>query len=113
MTKLAALSGGEFIHVPGHTTDSIALKLPKEQFLLTADTILGHGTAVFENLKTYMTSLEKLDGASKGCKLILPGHGEVLSPSNIRMYIDHRLQRENQVVEKLRAAGSGGLSPHE
>ena len=50
----------EVLHTPGHTVDSICLYLPLDRALYTADTVLGHGTAVFEDLSTYMASLNKM-----------------------------------------------------
>ena len=42
------------LYTPGHSADSICLYLPIDWALYTADTVLGHGTAVFEDLAAYM-----------------------------------------------------------
>lgn len=93
------------LHAPGHTTDSIAIRLSTGE-LLTADTVLGEGTAVFENLSTYLATLSKLrDSLGSGDEVkLLPGHGPVVErgKERLEMYMRHRLEREQQVAEALR-----------
>lgn len=104
--SLDASTSLEVLHTPGHTTDSISLFVSSEQILFTADTVLGHGTAVFEDLGAYMASLvaceRRLEG--EGTVQIYPGHGEVIKDGRgkIREYRAHRQQREDQVLEGLR-----------
>ena len=104
----------EIMLTPGHTSDSISLlytsalshsSSDRSTSLFSADTVLGHGTAVFENLSQYITSLqrcvERLEGEEK--VRLWPGHGEVIEDGVEKMkeYIRHRLERENQVVDAL------------
>ncbi|KAG8936557.1 hypothetical protein FRC02_001052 [Tulasnella sp. 418] len=96
------------IHTPGHTPDSICLYLEEENALFTADTVLGYGTAIFEDLSVYIKSLERLRTESwVDCEgstgKIYPGHGPVLEDGRktIEWYISHRLERENQLLELL------------
>jgi ribonuclease/clavin/mitogillin len=107
----------EVLHTPGHSTDSICIYLPIDQALYTADTLLGHGTAVFEDLAAYISSLNKLlrfsneknrlqlegQGEAAASIIIYPGHGDVLrnGPEMIATYIEHRLEREAQILEVL------------
>jgi endoribonuclease LACTB2 len=94
------------LHTPGHTTDSICLYIPSDRALYTADSVLGAGTAVFEDLSTYMSSLQRMlnfDSAGEKYTLVYPGHGPVLKDgkATISMYIKHRLEREAQILELL------------
>ncbi len=90
------------VHTPGHTTDHMVLVFREEDALFTGDNVLGQGTAVFEDLKTYLASLEKMRHLFQG--RAYPGHGPVLpdGPAKIAEYIRHRKQREDQVVQTLR-----------
>lgn len=109
------------MHTPGHTTDSISLYLVEEKTLFTADTVLGHGTAVFEDLAAYMASLRKMHDvwhqetyAEHVTGRILPGHGVVVEDGRalIAEYIAHRQQREDQIVDLLRkGAAEDGPPP--
>ncbi|TGO43251.1 hypothetical protein BHYA_0002g00560 [Botrytis hyacinthi] len=92
------------IHSPGHTHDHMALVLEEENAMFTGDNVLGHGTAVFEDLVTYLNSLERMRGLFKG--KAYPGHGAVLEdgPSRIGEYIRHRKERESQVIQVLKSA---------
>jgi endoribonuclease LACTB2 len=94
------------IHTPGHTVDSICIYLPEDGALFTADSVLGHGTAVFEDLTVYLNSLQTLldtDYGETGLKALYPGHGPVLegdaARGTIQMYFSHRKEREQQLVE--------------
>lgn len=95
------------IRTPGHTTDSICAYAPEDRALFTADTILGQGTAVFEDLGLYMVSLSRLHkyGADPATPIgpLYPGHGPVVHDGQkmIASYRQHRLDRENQVLQLL------------
>ncbi|KAG1729793.1 beta-lactamase-like protein [Suillus lakei] len=93
----------QVIHAPGHTTDSICLHIPDDRALYTADTVLGQGTAVFEDLGTYISSLRKLLAFQSDYTLLYPGHGPVVAegPKLIGTYIAHRLEREAQIVSVI------------
>lgn len=92
------------IHTPGHTTDHMALVFEEEQAMFTADNVLGQGTAVFEDLATYLTSLERMRHLFTG--RAYPGHGPVIDegPAKVLEYIQHRKQREDQVIRTLRSS---------
>lgn len=100
-------------HTPGHTSDSICLLWYRDsnlQAIFTADTVLGHGSAVFENLSEYMASLTLLEGvltAAQGKVPLYPGHGEVRRDGldTVKEYKKHRIEREEQIVRSLRVDG--------
>lgn len=88
-------------HTPGHTTDHYCLFMPKEDAIFSGDCILGEGTAVFEDLHDYMISLRNI--LQMEPKLIYPGHGPIVDNplSRIQYYIDHRQQREKEILKTL------------
>jgi ribonuclease/clavin/mitogillin len=108
---------------PGHTPDHCCLVLQQERACFSGDCVLGGSSAVFEDLRDYMGSLQRLlgvlapavaadggDGASDGAKArIYPGHGVVLEDgaSAVRAYIAHRRAREQQVLDALRGRRAG------
>lgn len=64
--------------------------------------VLGHGTSVFEDLSTYISSLKRMQYRVSGRGY--PGHGAVIenATAKITEYIKHRQQREDEVVRVLR-----------
>ncbi|KAF4121594.1 Flavorubredoxin [Geosmithia morbida] len=94
-------------YTPGHSVDHMVFQLAEEDALFTADNVLGQGTAIFEDLTTYLASLSKMRTLFKG--RAYPGHGPVVDdgPGKITEYIEHRQQREEQIVSTLRSAENG------
>lgn len=64
--------------------------------------MLGHGTAVFEDLKVYLSSLHRMRDRVAGRGY--PGHGAVIEKATARIseYIQHRQQREDEILRVLR-----------
>ncbi|KAI2730248.1 hypothetical protein CBS147332_2100 [Penicillium roqueforti] len=90
-------------HTPGHTVDHMVFMLEEENAMITGDNVLGHGTSVFEDLKTYLSSLHRMrDRVASGRGY--PGHGAVIENAGARIteYIKHRQQREDEVLRVLR-----------
>lgn len=108
----------EVIHTPGHTDDSLCLFLPADRALFTADTVLGQSSTVFEDLGKYMATLRKLvafngsadTGAGEEQRkydTLYPGHGPTVPHDHVPMYLRHRVDRENQVLEAIGGAPPG------
>ncbi|BAE57596.1 unnamed protein product [Aspergillus oryzae RIB40] len=89
-------------HTPGHTVDHMIFVLEEEDAIFTGDNVLGHGTAVFEDLKVYLSSLQRMQDRVSGRGY--PGHGAVIdnATAKITEYIKHRQQREDEVIRVLR-----------
>ena len=88
-------------HCPGHTIDHMAFILKEEDAMFTGDNVLGHGTAVFEDLATYMNSLTKMQKQFNG--RAYPGHGAVIEDGKAKIteYIEHRKGREEEILQAL------------
>lgn len=70
--------------------------------LLNVPDVLGHGTAVFEDLHVYLSSLHRMRDRVSGRGY--PGHGAVIDNATARVveYIKHRQQREDEVLRVMR-----------
>ena len=98
------------VHAPGHAADHMCLLVTASSdeseigSLFTADNVLGHGTAVFENLGQYISSLSLLRSKIGSGKRAYPGHGAVIEDGGERIdgYIQHRKMREVEAVNVLR-----------
>ena len=69
-------------HCPGHTTDHMAFLLEEENAMFTGDNVLGHGTAVFEDLALYLDSLSRMREQFHG--RAYPGHVGPLQAAQFR-----------------------------
>ena len=112
-------------YTPGHTDDSICFLIKEDMALFSGDTVLGCGSAVFDNLTDLMSSLEKMrrlmlcaetnDAGSLPLALhtIYPGHGPVCTKDGLRKiddYLENRRQREAAIVRALQESGAQPLS---
>ena len=72
--------------------------------MFTGDNVLGHGTAVFEDLAVYLDSLGQMSRQFGG--RIYPGHGAHVEdgPAKIAEYIAHRQQRQEEILQALKAS---------
>ena len=126
------------VHCPGHTTDHCAFVMMgdgnsdnfagdgidfehrEKGAMFTGDNVLGHGTAVFENLASYMSSLENKmlvhydsdNIPSNAVPMGFPAHGAPIPDvrAKIKEYLEHRKQREQQVLTVLSEADQGQLT---
>ena len=96
----------EVVHTPGHNPGHICLYMRKERIMFSGDHVLGQSTTVIQppkgDMAQYIDSLRKLLGYD--IDLILPGHGPPLREPRRRVeeLIQHRLEREEQVIDGLR-----------
>jgi glyoxylase-like metal-dependent hydrolase (beta-lactamase superfamily II) len=98
------------IHTPGHAQDHICFYLEEERALFTGDVVLGAGTTVIPldggDMADYLASLERM--LDLELARIYPGHGPLIADpkAKLREYIDHRLERERQIIAAVRAGAS-------
>ncbi|TDV40638.1 MBL fold metallo-hydrolase [Actinophytocola oryzae] len=99
----------EVLHTPGHSEDSICLRL--DGAVLTGDSVLGRGTTVISDLGAYLTSLRRLTALPEET-LALPGHGPELPDAAVtaQEYLTHREARLNQVRAALGELGPGATA---
>lgn len=99
------LGGGVKLQVlatPGHSVDSMSYYIEKEGILFSGDTLLGSSTTSIHDLGAYRRSLQRLIELPN-LKIILPGHGLIVNDprERLQMYIDHRAQREREILKVL------------
>lgn len=92
---------------PGHSGDHHAWLWLPARVLFTGDLVLGRGSSLVAHpdgsVGAYLASLVRL--ASLRPRRILPGHGPPVEDPVARLeaYRSHRLEREEQVLEAIRA----------
>jgi glyoxylase-like metal-dependent hydrolase (beta-lactamase superfamily II)/8-oxo-dGTP pyrophosphatase MutT (NUDIX family) len=95
------------LHTPGHASDHLCFELVEENAVFTGDVVAGFGTVVIAppdgNMADYLETLERLK--SVGAKRMYPAHGPVIDEPNDKLdeYINHRRDRERQVIDALGA----------
>ncbi|KAJ3264214.1 Beta-lactamase-like protein 2 [Chytriomyces hyalinus] len=96
------------IYTPGHTDDHIVFHLEEEDALFSGDSVLGQGSTTYEDLKQYMDSLKRtLEDCAK-IDRIYPAHGPDLVDGRavVEQYIQHRVQREQEILAVVTAANA-------
>jgi len=107
-----AFGGGrlEVIPAPGHCPDHVCFHWPQAGALFTGDTVLGEGTSLIAppegDMAAYLSTLKRL--ARLELAVLCPGHGPLINEprEKIAEYIEHRLQREVQVLDALSAGAN-------
>ena len=93
------------VATPGHTPDHVAFWIASERALFTGDAVLGRGTSVIDppegDLGRYVVSLRSMLALAP--RTIYPGHGPVVADARAKLqeYLDHRADRERQIVESV------------
>lgn len=97
----------EAVSTPGHTSHHMAYALKEENALFPGDHIMGWSTTVISppdgDMGDYFDSLVKV--RDRDYATLWPTHGPPIA-GNVRefvqAYIDHRMAREDQILEQLR-----------
>jgi glyoxylase-like metal-dependent hydrolase (beta-lactamase superfamily II) len=95
----------EAVFTPGHTANHMAYALLEENALFTGDHIMGWSTTVIGppdgDMNEYLASLEKV--RDRNYAMLWPTHGPPVREARpfVQAFIDHRLEREAQIIEQL------------
>lgn len=98
------------VHTPGHASNHLCFLLEEERMLFSGDHIMDGSTVVISppdgDMTVYLDSLAKVRRLR--LRSIAPGHGHLITDPAARIdeYVHHRLDRERQVTDALRAAGT-------
>jgi glyoxylase-like metal-dependent hydrolase (beta-lactamase superfamily II) len=89
-------------HTPGHASNHLCFLLEEERMLFSGDHVMEGSTVVIKppdgDMAAYLDSLARV--RSLRLASIAPGHGHLIEDPNrvIDWYIEHRLERESQVL---------------
>ena len=96
----------ECVYTPGHTSNHMCYALTQERALFTGDHVMGWSTTVVAppdgDMAQYMASLRKL--LARDDRILYPTHGGPIRDPKpfLQAYIDHRLEREAQILACIR-----------
>jgi glyoxylase-like metal-dependent hydrolase (beta-lactamase superfamily II) len=97
----------ECLYTPGHTSNHICFALKEENAIFTGDHVMGWSTSIISppdgDMTAYINSLELL--LERDEDVYWPTHGTCIKDTHnyVQSFIDHRLAREAQIVEALKA----------
>ena len=103
------------LHTPGHALGHLCFHDADRGVLLTGDNIVGVGSVLIDppqgNMRDYLDSLERMRSLPN-LTVLLGGHGPAVAApyQKIDEYISHRLERERNILEAVRA---GATTPTE
>jgi ribonuclease/clavin/mitogillin len=104
------------MHTPGHTRGHLSFYEARTGALITGDNILGLGSVLIDppegNMRDYLASLERYRQLLPNVKVLFGGHGAAVGAPRAKIdeYIAHRLERERNILQAVRA---GASSPQE
>ena len=89
------------IHTPGHTADHLCYRIADVVF--SGDHVMGGSTVVIEDAAAYMQSLKLMAGVRPAH--LYPGHGSRIDDVSVAIteYINHRIEREYEIVAAVRS----------
>lgn len=100
----------ECVYTPGHISNHMCFALREERALFTGDHVMGWSTSVVVppdgDMAAYRANLAKL--LARDDRILWPTHGGPIRDPKpfLRAYLDHRAEREAQILECLR----GGIA---
>jgi glyoxylase-like metal-dependent hydrolase (beta-lactamase superfamily II) len=103
------------IHTPGHRFDHLSYFLEGQKTLFAGDIVAGSGTVVIippeGDMQVYLDTLQRLQ--KMDIREIVPAHGPTIADARAKFseYIDHRMQREQQVIQALEILPRGVTIP--
>ena len=115
MTFPAADDTLQALYTPGHRFDHLSFLLEKRRTLFAGDLISGITTNVIAprdgDMLDYMNSLKRLQELE--ISEIVPAHGLTISDAQAKIseYIQHRMLREQQVIQALEVLPPGVTIP--
>lgn len=108
------LVAGDFglsaLHTPGHASNHLCFLLEGERMLFAGDHVMDGSTVVISppdgDMADYLASVERLLALGDGLATIAPAHGHLIEDPHglLRYYLEHRREREAQVLGALSAA---------
>jgi glyoxylase-like metal-dependent hydrolase (beta-lactamase superfamily II)/8-oxo-dGTP pyrophosphatase MutT (NUDIX family) len=99
------------MHTPGHARGHLCFHEEDTGTLLTGDNIVGLGSVLIDppegNMYAYLDSLRRL-GEVPGLRVLFGGHGPPMANPyrKINEYIEHRLDREQKILDAIRQGAS-------
>ena len=96
----------ECVHTPGHTSNHVCYALKEERALFSGDHVMGWSTTVVGppdgDMAQYLDSLKKL--LARDDAIYWPTHGGPIRDPKpfVKAYLDHRYEREAQILACLR-----------
>lgn len=96
----------ECVFTPGHTSNHMCYALKEENALFTGDHVMGWSTTVVTppdgDMAQYMASVRKL--MTRNDATLYPTHGAPVTDPKpfLAAYLEHRLDRERQIVACIR-----------
>ena len=101
------------VHTPGHVGNHYCFFLEEEGMMFAGDHVMNGSTVVIippsGNMKAYIESLQRL--LDYPLQFIAPGHGDVMPEpkATVDWLVNHRLMREQKVIDGLRSTGRAPL----
>jgi len=101
------------VHTPGHASNHLCYLLEEEHMLFSGDHIMQGSTVVISppdgNMTQYLESLATVRAIR--LRSIAPGHGYLIEDPKAAIddYIEHRLAREQQILDLLTESGTSKI----